>query len=93
MAELATIARPYAEALFKASGSDLGAAAAWLDSLGTIAQDPQLLQFSANPKATADQVFNLIAAVMPTALPEPAQNFLRAVIGNGRLGVMPEIAV
>jgi len=93
MAELATIARPYAEALYKASGSDLGAAAAWLDSLGTIAQDPQLLQFAANPKATADQVFNLIAAVMPTALPEPAQNFLRAVIGNGRLGVMPEIAV
>ncbi|MBK7006456.1 MAG: F0F1 ATP synthase subunit delta [Burkholderiales bacterium] len=28
MAELATIARPYAEALFKASGSDLSAAAA-----------------------------------------------------------------
>ena len=32
MAELATIARPYAEALFKVSGSDLGAAASWLKS-------------------------------------------------------------
>ena len=31
MAELATIARPYAEALFRASGSDLGGTAAWLD--------------------------------------------------------------
>lgn len=92
MAELATIARPYAEALFKASGSDLAAAAAWVDSLGTIAEDAQLLQFAANPKATVDQVFDLISSVVPTALPAPAQNFLRTVIGNGRLSVLPEIA-
>ena len=93
MAELATIARPYAEALFKASGSDLSAAAAWLDSLGTIAEDAQLLQFAANPKATVDQVFDLISAVVPTALQVPAQNFLRTVIDNGRLSVLPEIAL
>ena len=93
MAELATIARPYAEALFKASGSDLAAAAVWVDSLGTIAEDAQLLQFAANPKATVDQVFDLISAVVPIALPAPAQNFLRTVIGNGRLSVLPEIAL
>ena len=93
MAELATIARPYAEALFKASGADLAAAEAWVDSLGTIAEDAQLLQFAANPKATVDQVFDLISAVVPTALPAPAQNFLRTVIGNGRLSVLPEIAL
>lgn len=93
MAELATIARPYAEALFKASGSDLAAAAAWMDSLGAIAEDAQLLQFAANPKATVDQVFDLISAVVPTALPAHAQNFLRTVISNGRLSVLPEIAV
>ena len=33
MAELATIARPYAEALFKACAADLSAAAAWVDEL------------------------------------------------------------
>jgi F-type H+-transporting ATPase subunit delta len=92
MAELATIARPYAEALFKASGSDLAAAAAWLDSLGVIAEDAQLLQFAANPKATAEQVFDLVAAIVPTTLPTQAQNFLRTVISNGRLSVLPEIA-
>ncbi len=92
MAELATIARPYAEALFKASGSDLAAAAVWADSLGTIAEDAQLLQFAANPKATVDQVFDLISAVMPTVLPVQAQNFLRTVISNDRLSVLPEIA-
>jgi len=93
MAELATIARPYAEALFKASGSDLAAAAAWVDSLGTIAEDAQLLQFAANPKATVDQVFDLISSVVPASLPTQAQNFLRTVIGNDRLSVLPEIAL
>ena len=90
MAELATIARPYAEALFKASGSDLAAAAAWVDSLGIIAEDAQLLQFAANPKATVDQVFDLISAVVPTPLPAPAQNFLRTVVANDDVPSAPK---
>jgi len=44
MAELATIARPYAEALFKASKADLSATAAWLEELAVIAGNAQLLQ-------------------------------------------------
>lgn len=91
MAELATIARPYAEALFKASVSDLGVAAAWVDSLGLIAENAQLQQFASNPKVTEQEVMDLVAAVAG-ALPAPAQNFLRTVIENGRLGALPEIA-
>ena len=41
MAELATIARPYAEALFKASAADLPAVAGWLDELAEIAKNEQ----------------------------------------------------
>ena len=37
MAELATIARPYAEALFKAAASDLAGTTVWLDALAAIA--------------------------------------------------------
>ncbi len=92
MAELATIARPYAEALFKASGSDLSKAAEWVDELGVIAQNAQLLQFADSPKVSVDQVFDLIASVAKTALPDQARNFLRTVIENGRLGALPEIA-
>ncbi len=92
MAELATIARPYAEALFKASASDLAGAAGWLDELAAIAANPQLQQFAGNPNAGADQVFDVIAGVAKSALPEAAKNFLRAVIDNGRLGALPEIA-
>lgn len=92
MAELATIARPYAEALFKASGSDLGAAAAWLDELAAIAANVQLQQFAGNPGVTASQTFDVISGVAKHQLPDAAKNFLRTVIENGRISVLPEIA-
>lgn len=102
MAELATIARPYAEALFKTctvgaasgSGADLADAAAWLDDLAAIAANAQLQQFAGNPGVTAQQTFEVISGAAETkeALPQAAKNFLRAVIDNGRVSVLPEIA-
>ena len=92
MAEIATIARPYAEALFKASATDLDATAHWLDELAAIAANPQLLQFADSPKTTSAQVFELISGVAKTALPESGKNFLRTVIDNARLNALPEIA-
>jgi F-type H+-transporting ATPase subunit delta len=92
MAELATIARPYAEALFEASGGDLPATQGWLDALAAAAGDPLLLQFAANPKVGADAVFKLVASVLPKPLPERGANFLRTVIDNGRLAALPEAA-
>jgi F-type H+-transporting ATPase subunit delta len=60
MAELATIARPYAEALFKACASDPGSALEWLGELSAIAAaTAAMLQFADSPKATAEQVFGL----------------------------------
>jgi F-type H+-transporting ATPase subunit delta len=93
MAELATIARPYAEALFKASSSDLAATAVWLDELAAIAEDAQLQQFADSPKTSVDQVMGLITGVAKVALPDSARNFLRTVIENGRLSVLPEMAL
>ena len=92
MAELATIARPYAEALFKASSSDVTGAAVWVEELKEIAKNPQLQQFSDNPNVTSEQVFDVISGVAKAALPEAAKNFLRIVIENGRLNALPEIA-
>ncbi len=92
MAEIATIARPYAEALYKASLSDLGGTAAWLDELAVIASDPQLLQVAGNPRVADAQVFDLITGVAKSALPDMARNFLRTLIDNGRLVALPEIA-
>ena len=92
MAELATIARPYADALFKAQASDLAGTAAWLDELAALAGNDQLQQFADNPKVTDEQVFELISGVVRTALPEAGKNFLRLVIENRRLGALPVVA-
>ena len=96
MAEIATIARPYAEALFKAAttvaGADLDEVLAWVDELGQLAEAPELLQLVDNPKVTQEQVYDLIMGVARSAHSEMAQNFLRTVIGNGRVNVLPEVA-
>ena len=100
MAELATIARPYAEALFKSAGAaggaqgldDLERTAGWVDQLAAIAGDAGLLQFAGNPKITSEQVFDLVSGVSSGSLPDNAKNFLRVVIENGRLEALPEIA-
>ncbi|WP_312564883.1 F0F1 ATP synthase subunit delta [Comamonas sp.] len=95
MAELATIARPYAEALFKASshGADLNSTVAWVEELAAIAADPQLRQLADSPKVTVEQVLDVITGVARSALPDAARNFLRVIIENGRLDALPEVAV
>jgi len=92
MAEIATIARPYAEALFKASSSDVGGTATWLDQVAAIAANPQLKAFADNPKATVEQVLGVIAGVAGSPLPAAATNFLTTVLENGRFAALPEIA-
>jgi F-type H+-transporting ATPase subunit delta len=94
MAELATIARPYAEALFKASAqADLNALAQQVQSLAAVAGNAQLRQFAANPKVTAEQVFDLVTSVVKTSLSTAAQNLLRTIIDNDRLAALPDVAV
>jgi len=96
MAELATIARPYAEAMFKAAaGADLGALATQVDSLAAVAADADLRQFADNPNVPPAQVFDLFAQVADASsltLSDPAKNLLQAVIDNGRLAALPQVA-
>jgi F-type H+-transporting ATPase subunit delta len=95
MAELATIARPYAEALFQSAGAQAPSLTAQVSALAQLAANPELLQFADSPKALPVQVFDVVAGV---ALSQGLQldvkigNLLRAVIDNGRLAALPEIA-
>jgi F-type H+-transporting ATPase subunit delta len=94
MAELATIARPYAEALFQVAGKgDLKQASEQLDAIAAVAANVQMRQYADNPKATVDQVFDVITSVVKSPLSDTTRNLLRAVIENGRLAALPEVAV
>lgn len=93
MAELATIARPYAEALFKASGkSSVAALLKETLALADVAGNAQLRQFASDPKVSASQVVDLITSVLKTPLSDAAKNLLQTVIDNDRLVALPEIA-
>jgi F-type H+-transporting ATPase subunit delta len=92
MAELATIARPYAEALFGSSKNDTEGTLQWLDALAAVAGNAQLLQYAGNPRVDAAQAYALVTDVARVQLPEHGKNFLRAIIDNGRLAAVPEVA-
>jgi F-type H+-transporting ATPase subunit delta len=93
MAELATIARPYAEALFKAAGTgQLAALAPQVQALADVASLAEIRQFADNPKVAQKQVFELVTSLIKTPLADAAKNLLSTVIDNGRLAVLPAIA-
>jgi F-type H+-transporting ATPase subunit delta len=92
MAEIATIARPYAEALFKAAGTDRAALLQQVQVLADIAAHPQLQQFADDPKIEPAQVIEVMSSVAGAALSDAAKNLLSTVLDNGRLAALPEIA-
>ena len=92
MAELATIARPYAEALYQSAGGAAATLAPQVDALAAVAANAELRQFADNPKAVATQVFDVVAGVAGGSLDAKVANLLRAIIDNGRLAALPEIA-
>jgi F-type H+-transporting ATPase subunit delta len=93
MAELATIARPYAEALFKAAGAgDLETLAVQIHALAGVAGNEQVRQFADNPRISADQVFEVMTSAVKSPLGAAAKNLLRVIIDNGRLAALASIA-
>lgn len=96
MAELATVARPYAEALFSvAVGGDLAAWSALVQELGQVARLPELMSVASSPKVSRAQVVDLLlaAAKSPLTASPQAKNFVQMLVDNHRLSLLPEIAV
>ena len=92
MAELATIARPYAEALYKAAGGSAESLKAPMAALAAVCANAELRQFADNPKVQPAQVFEVISNVAGCNLDPKVANLLKTVIDNGRLAALPEIA-
>ena len=93
MAENVTIARPYADAAFAlAKGADaLGPWSEALAKLAAIVADPSMQECVGDPKLTDDQVVDLIVGIAGDTLNSDQQNFVRLLVENERLKVLPEI--
>jgi F-type H+-transporting ATPase subunit delta len=96
MAELATIARPYAEALFGvAEAGDIAAWSTLVQELAQVARLPEVLSIASSPKVSRAQVSELLLAAVKSPLKDNAQakNLVQMLVDNHRLQLLPEIAV
>jgi F-type H+-transporting ATPase subunit delta len=96
MAENATVARPYAEALFRVAqaGKQSVSLAAWSDLVSELAQigsHPEVQAFARNPKVSDSEVAAAILALVKSPLNAEAKNFLAMLIENGRISLLSEI--
>lgn len=93
MSELSTLARPYAEAVFRmAQGeNDLAGWSSRVATLAAIASDAQMARLIADPAVSTDRVAALIVDVAGAGLGERGGNFVKVLADNDRLPLLPEI--
>jgi F-type H+-transporting ATPase subunit delta len=97
MAELATVARPYAEALFRVAKADqapmtLAAWSALLAELAYLAEQPEVLALARNPNVPAAVIAETLTALLQSPRNNEADNFITMLVENGRVVLLPEIA-
>jgi F-type H+-transporting ATPase subunit delta len=93
MSELMTLARPYAVAAYQRA-KETAATSQWedlLSFLGEALSDPLLLQAAANPRADKDKFLAALFDLCQDKLSEDGKNFLRLLVHNHRLGLLPSI--
>jgi F-type H+-transporting ATPase subunit delta len=93
MAEPTTIARPYADAAFRLADAQ-GKLAEWsaaLANLAAVAADERVRMAVADPNLPAAKAAGLIISILAGKLSGDAENFVRVLADNGRLGVVTEI--
>lgn len=94
MAEVSTVARPYALAAFKQAKQE-GKLAEWSDMIALLAKivrDRQMKGVLASPKVKREQLADLIIDICGDRLSETGANFVRVLAENNRLGYLPEIS-
>lgn len=92
MAENITLARPYADAAFQLARATnaLGPWQQALDRMAAVAADAQMVECIGNPRLQSAQVAQLFLDVVGSVSAEQ-QNFVRLLVDNERLQVLPEI--
>ena len=94
MAELATIARPYAEAAFELA-RDRNALPVWSEMLrfaATIVADERIAQALGNPRLDAGAKESLLLSIGGDRFDNEARNFMRVLVEAERVTLLPQIA-
>ena len=94
MAQLTTLARPYAKAVFEAA-KDQNALDQWDQALAfaaVVAADQEVANILANPGLSVQRKAELFVDCFEEPLPEALRNFLLILAENKRLALVPEIS-
>jgi len=93
MAEAITVARPYAEAVFRLAleSKDLSQWSKILQTAAEIAQDDQIKLLVGNPLVSAMQLSELILEIGGKKFTREARNFIKLMVENKRVHVMPQV--
>jgi F-type H+-transporting ATPase subunit delta len=93
MAELATVARPYAEAAFKLATEER-ALPVWGEMLrfaAGVMRDPQMQRAIDNPNLGAPEKESLFLSVAGDRLNANGRNFIRVLVETDRIALLPTI--
>lgn len=94
MAEISTIARPYAVAAYKLA-TEQKALAKWSEMLNfaaAVTNDEQMRVFINNPKIVNEDLQNTFLKVCGDKLNENGQNLIKTLVEYGRLSILPAIS-
>ncbi|OZI20745.1 F0F1 ATP synthase subunit delta [Bordetella genomosp. 9] len=95
MAELSTVARPYAEALFAAACDDKAGLDLWaglVNQMAQVAANADVREAMADPRLGDAERAQAFAGLLQGDVPQAARNFVDLLVENGRLLLLPEIA-
>lgn len=94
MAERKTLARPYAEAVFQMAKArnQLDQWSGMLKAAAMVAADASVVAVASNPLIERDKVVGLFTDVLGKALDKDGANFIRLLLENHRLLLLPEIS-
>ena len=93
MAELTTLARPYAKAAFEFATA-AGNLQFWYDALevsSAVAEQPQVKEVLGAPNLSAEQKASIFLDVCGDQLDEKQKNFIRVLASNKRLELLPTV--
>ena len=93
MAELTTLARPYAKAAFgyALANNDLATWSLMLATLSAVTQNEKVQLVLTSPELTAEQLVSQVAQLCGDELSEQGNNFVALLAHNKRLSLIPMI--
>lgn len=95
MSELATLARPYAEAVAELAKAD-NSFDKWSNDIAmlkAIVESPELAHIVDNPSVGGEKLVSLILDICDGQISDAAKNFVRVLVDNQRLLALPYVAV